>query len=302
MKIGIDIGGSHIATGIVLDTGELLAKETRDINFVGYEEVLAKQRIIQIIEEEINLLLEKNNMQKEDISSIGIAAPGNPSETSIRNSVNLGIKEFNITAILENKYNVKVKIKNDGKCAGLAEKQYGSLKDYKDAVFLCMGTGVGSAVFLNDKLLEPTRATGFELGHIIIEKDGLECKCGKKGCFEKYASMKGFKKTAVQRLGLNKDIPSEEIQNYIRNNMNDEKVANMVDEYIENVAIGISNIIIIFEPEAIAFGGSFSYYEDIFIPILQDKINKYVFNEGIEHKLIPAKLRNDAGIIGATLI
>lgn len=292
MNIGIDIGGSHIAAGIVNDNGVLIGKETRDVTVFD----------TNIIEEEINLLLEKFNVAKEDIAKIGIAAPGNPSKTALRNVVNLGIKEFDIASFLKNKYGAEVKIKNDGKCAGLAEKKYGALKSYQDAVFLCMGTGVGSAVFLNGELLEPTRATGFELGHMIIAKEGIECKCGKKGCFETYASMKRFKKTAILKLGLNENTESEEIQHYIRENIETKYVQELVDEYIENVAIGISNIINIFEPEVVCFGGSFSYYEDIFLPILQNKIKKYVFNKDIEHKLISAKLRNDAGIIGATLI
>lgn len=137
---------------------------------------------------------------------------------------------------------------------------------------------------------------------MIIEKDGIQCKCGKKGCFETYASMKRFKKTAIQKLSLHENIDSEEIQNYIRQNINTIKVQELVDEYLENVAIGIADIINIFEPEAICFGGSFSYYQDIFLPILQGKIEKYIFNKDVEHKLISAKLRNDAGIIGATLI
>lgn len=149
MNIGIDIGGSHIAAGLVTNEGELIDKETRDVNIFSPN----------IIEEEINILLEKHNLKKEDISKIGVAAPGNPSKTCIRNLVNLGIEEFNITSFLQERYNIEVHIKNDGKCAGLAEKKYGALQNYNDAVFLCMGTGVGSAVFLNGELLEPTRAS-----------------------------------------------------------------------------------------------------------------------------------------------
>lgn len=316
MNIGIDIGGSHIATGIVLSNGQLLAKEMRDINFfkdifkkdngsyidIEEKENLAKQKVTEIIEEEIDLLLEKCKFTKDKISKIGIAAPGNPSKTSLRNVVNLGIKEFDIESVLKNKYGAEVKIKNDGKCAGLAEKKYGALKTYQDAVFLCMGTGVGSAVFLKGELLEPTRAAGFELGHMIIVKNGVECKCGKKGCFETYASMKRFKKTAIQKLGLDEETESEKIQEYIRENIDRVDVQELLDEYLENVAIGISDIINIFEPEAVCFGGSFSYYEDIFLPILNEKMQKYLFNKDIEHKLVSACLRNDAGIIGATLI
>ena len=77
-----------------------------------------------------------------------------------------------------------MQIKNDAKCAALAEKNYGSMKKYDDCIFLCLGTGIGGAAFLKGELLEPKRFSGFEFGHMIINKNGKECSCGKKGCFE----------------------------------------------------------------------------------------------------------------------
>lgn len=359
MKIGIDIGGSHIATGLVGDKGKMIGKESRDISIFTndtakmakektiektadmfeekaiektidiLEEKAIETKIIEIIEEEISILINKYDYKVKDIEYIGISAPGNPTSRAIRNVVNLNIKEFTIADILEDKYNIPVSVKNDGKCAGLAEKKYGALKGYKDCVFLCIGTGVGSAVFLNGKLLVPSRAPGFEFGHTIIGDNGIKCKCGRIGCFETYASMKRFKNTIINELGFDKNIPSEEIQEYVRKAVNssnlvdddstimsndesksswtenimlyDEnaiKAIDLVDSYLDNVAIGISNIINIFEPEAICFGGSFAYYEDIFLPILSKKLN--VFNKDLESKLLPAKLKNDAGIVGAT--
>lgn len=304
MRIGIDIGGSHIGSGIVSKDGIIIGKETRDINVSDIkDETRAKQVIIEIIDNEIKILLERNDYSDSDISKIGIAVPGSPSETEIRNLVNLHIKEFDLGKILQEKYNTKVKIKNDGKCAGLAEKRYGNLKVYSDCIFLCIGTGVGSAVFMNNDLLEPKKNPGFEFGHMIIEKDGNECNCGNRGCFETYSSMKRLKNKIITELKLEKETESEEIQQYVRNNIGIEtKITQIIDEYLENVSIGISNIINIFEPEAICFGGSFSYYEDVFLPILNEKLKKYVFNKESKTKLVSAKLKNDAGIIGATEI
>ena len=303
MKVGIDIGGSHIATGIVLEKGKLIGKETRDIQVSDVSsEKRAEEIIMNTIENEINILLKRHDFSIDDISKIGIAVPGSPTETSIRNMVNLHIKNFNIAEKLVKKYKTKIRIKNDGKCAGVAEKEYGALKKYDDCIFLCMGTGVGSAVFLNGELLEPKQNPGFEFGHMIIQKDGKKCNCGKKGCFETYASMKRFKNEAVLNLKLEKDIQSEELQNYIRKNISKRNVNKFVNEYLENVAIGVSNLINIFEPEAICFGGSFSYYEDIFLDRLDEKVKKYIFNKTTKFKLVSAKLKNDAGIIGATEI
>ena len=301
MKIGIDIGGSHIATGLVDKNGNLISKESRDINISNIkDEKRVEDLILEIIENEISILLERNDFNVGDISKIGIAVPGSPKDTCICNLVNLHIKKFDLGSKLKEKYKINVKIKNDGKCAGLAEKTYGSLKKYDDCVFLCIGTGVGSSVFLNGELLEPKQNPGFEFGHMIIDKEGRKCNCGKNGCFETYASMKRFKVEAINRLKMSENTVSEEVQRYIRENIYKKNVNEFVDEYLTNLSIGLANIINIFEPEAISFGGSFSYYCDIFIPILKEKVEKLKFNKDTKTDLITAKLRNDAGIIGAT--
>ena len=303
MRIGIDIGGSHVATGLVGKNGSLVSKESRDINISNIkDEKRVENLLLEIIENEISTLLEKNDLTVGDISKIGVAVPGSPKRTYIRNLVNLHIKEFNLGEKLKDKYKVNVNIKNDGKCAGLAEKKYGSLKKYSDCIFLCIGTGVGSAVFLDDELLEPKQNPGFEFGHMVIEKNGRKCNCGKNGCFETYASMKRFKAEAIRTFKMNETTEAEEVQRFIRENMNKKNVHEFVEEYLENVSVGLSNLITIFEPQAISFGGSFSYYCDIFLPILKEKLENLKFNKDTKTDLITAKLKNDAGIIGATEI
>lgn len=301
MKIGIDIGGSHISSGIVLEKGKLLAKETRDIDVSSIkEDKRVETLIIETIQNEIKTLLDRYDYKIKDIKKIGIAVPGSPSEKCIKNVVNLHIKEFNIVEKLQEIYDTDIHLANDGKCAGVAEKQYGALQKYDDCIFLCIGTGVGSAVFLQGKLLKAIQNPGFEFGHMIIEKEGNVCNCGKRGCFETYASMKRFKANAMNELNLSHDLQSEELQNYIRKNIKKTSVNRFVDKYLDNVAIGVSNLINIFEPQAICFGGSFSYYDDIFLQELANKLKKYVFNKNTKVTLMSAKLKNDAGIIGAT--
>ena len=155
---------------------------------------------------------------------------------------------------------------------------------------------------MDGKLLEPKQATGFELGHMIINKNGRDCRCGNRGCFETYASMKRFKKDAITKLKLPQSIEATQVQYYIRENKEKQETEELVNNYLDDVAIGISNIINVFEPEAIAFGGSFSYYSDIFMPILEQKVEKLKFNKNTETKLMKAQLKNDAGIIGAAEI
>ena len=157
-------------------------------------------------------------------------------------------------------------------------------------------------VFLDDELLEPKQNPGFEFGHMVIDKNGRKCNCGKNGCFETYASMKRFKAEAISIFNMSENTEAEEVQKYIRENINKKNVKEFVDEYLTNVSIGLANIVNIFEPQAISFGGSFSYYCDIFLPILNEKIDKLKFNKETKVDLITAKLKNDAGIIGATEI
>ena len=197
MKIGIDLGGSHIGIGVIGEQGKIIQKQEVD---------LLKEEGNNI-EEFIQNYLEKNvqNILKQyTIEAIGIASPGTPKEGKITTLVNLGIQEFDITGVLRKITNLPIQIRNDAKCAGLAEKQYGALKSYEDAVFLCLGTGIGGSAFLQGKELIPKRNPGLEIGHMIIKKDGNLCKCGKRGCFETYCSMKSLKNKLIQILEVNK--------------------------------------------------------------------------------------------------
>ena len=141
-------------------------------------------------------------MSLDDIERIGVASPGTVTNGMIT-SGNLNIKEFNLQSKLEEKYNKKIKIRNDGKCAALAEKKYGALKEYDDCIFVNIGTGLGGAAFMGGKLLEPKRYSGFEFGHMTLVKDGIQCTCGKKGCIETYCSIKSLKHRRPHTLNIN---------------------------------------------------------------------------------------------------
>lgn len=293
MKIGIDLGGSHI--GIALIDNNTI-KEKVEIELEKREDIVSY--IMNILDYYISKFKENNN-----IELIGIASPGNPNnkDLSITNIVNLGIERLELKTI-ENKYKIPIKLKNDSKAAGLAEFEYGSLKKYNDAVFLCLGTGIGSAVFLNGKLLEANKHVGFELGHIVIDRNGLKCNCGKRGCFETYCSIKRFKENAKKILKI-EEIPSEELLEKIKEHIEDKEISRLIEEYIDNLIIGLSNVIDIFEPEAISLGGSFVFFKDIFYTKLVSEINKrrYAFNKESIPEVVLAELKNDAGMLGAIL-
>lgn len=301
MKIGIDLGGSHIAIGVVNNKGMIVEKIEKRI--MSKE----KENIIKVIEEYIIKNI-KSLKEKYEITNIGIAIPGTIEKGTIVKSVNLGIENYPIVKQLENKIPFPIQIQNDAKCAAIAEDKYGILKSYQRSIFLTLGTGIGGAVFLHHELLDTGTLPGCEFGHVIIQKGGIRCKCGKSGCWEKYASMKAFKDNLRKELGLTESTRGQELLEIIRQNENrkeekDQRITKVLEEYIENVSIGISNIINIFEPEAIGIGGSFVYFQDV----LLEKIKKYInenellFNPREKLIIEPAILSNDAGIIGSVV-
>lgn len=300
MKLGVDLGGSHIAIAVISLNGNILEKVEKRIT------TKEKVNIKKIIEEYI---IEKSNdfINKYDVTELGIAIPGTVKNNCVEKSVNLGLNNYKIIENLKKQLSLPIKIRNDAKCAALAENVYGALKSYQRSIFITLGTGIGGAVIINNKLLDTGDLPGCEFGHIIIEKNGKECNCGKKGCWEKYASMKAFKDELRNILGVDEKTSGKDLLDILRkndkNNPNYRRINNLIDKYIENLSIGISNLINIFEPEAIGIGGSFVYYEDIFLEKLKNKIlqENLLFNQRKEIDIQTAILGNDAGMIGAIL-
>ena len=297
MKIGIDLGGSHIAVGLIDDGGNILSKE--EIEILKEDKANIKDIIENYIFNEVKKITE---FQK--VESIGIAIPGTVSEREIIKAVNLGLENYDIVGSLKKEIDLPIAIKNDAKCAAIAENTYGSIKQYHNAVFLTLGTGIGGAVIFENKLISPDNVPGFEFGHMIITKNGRLCNCGKRGCFERYGAMQVFKERVIDELNLDKKIEGEKLLKIVQKQKNGPVLENIIDEYTSNLAIGISNLVNIFEPEAIGIGGSFVYYSDILLPIIRTKIleGSLLFNKRDNIIINAATLGNDAGMIGTTLL
>lgn len=306
MRIGIDLGGSHIGVGLIEDA-KLLDLEEKNLS--RNDRVNITETIINEINRMIDVLCQRNNINIENIELIGIASPGTVSNGKIIKAGNLGIFNFDLVGNLKQYFSNKIIIRNDAKCAAMAEKFYGAMKDYDDCVFLTIGTGIGGAVFANGKLLEPKRYSGFEIGHMVINKDGRLCSCGKRGCFETYASIKALKTRVTDTIDIDSDISGEHLREVILKEevfeKNNQAVKEDLEVFLDYLQTGICNLIDIFEPEIVVLGGSFSYYNgNPIYDMLIDKINapKSTFNENTLPKITTAEFKNNAGIIGATLI
>jgi len=300
MKIGIDIGGSHIGIGIVDKNGKIVEKIEKRLT------VVEKKNIKKSIEEYIvsNSL---EFMKKYKIQSIGIAMPGTAIDGVVLSSGNVGIKNYNLKDKIQEKIDLPITIRNDAKCAAIAENTYGVLKGYDRSIFLTLGTGIGGAAFIDGKLLTAGNIPGYEFGHMVIQKDGIECTCGRKGCFERYASMKVFKNNLRNVLGVDDTTRGEELLKIIRDSKPGDKdyeeIQNTIDDFIDNLSLGLVNLINIFEPQIIGIGGSFIHFEDVFLEKLREKVRMEnpVKAERKDFVIRTAVLGNDAGIIGATL-
>ena len=259
-----------------------------------------KKKIKETIEEYI-ISNYKELSKKYEITEIGIAVPGTViNNGTIIKSVNLGIENYNIIENLKKSIKAPIKIRNDAKCAALAESKFGALKGYSRSMFLTLGTGIGGSVIIDGRLLDTGNFPGCEFGHMVIQKDGIECNCGKKGCFEKYASMKALKNNLRNALGLDEKTRGQELLDMMRKDKENKEINRVINEFIENLSIGISNLVNIFEPEIIGIGGSFVYFSDVLLEKLKQNIqdNQYLFNKR-NILIVPATLGNEAGIIGS---
>ena len=213
MKIGIDLGGSHIAVGVVDKDGKILDKREKRLR--GIE----KKAIKKTIENEI-ITNVKEYSKLYKISDIGIAVPRTVSKETVIKSVNLGLKDYKIIENIQKEINWPIKIRNDAKCAALAEHKYGALKKYNRVLFLTLGTGIGGAVIIDGKLLNTGELPGCEIGHMVIKQNGILCNCGRKGCFEKYASMKAFKDNLRNQLGYDENTSGKQLMAILKENKN----------------------------------------------------------------------------------
>ena len=297
MKVGIDLGGSHIGLGVI-ENENIIEKFERD--FTDED----KSHIIEVIEDYIIEKI-KELEYKYNIERVGIAVPGSVKDGIILKMVNLGIYNYNIKQRLEEKINKSIKVRNDAKCACLAEFNNIVKKDSKirnaNIVFLSIGTGIGGGVIYNGKLLEGHSFDGYEIGHMVIKESGLPCRCGKYGCFERYGSILEYKNKVKQRLNIPQEVHGDSLREIIDNHK--QEIQDINNTYISDLSLGISNLINIFEPDIIILGGGFSHFSYMFKDKIKDTLinSSLLFNKREDLDFRIAELGNDAGIIGASL-
>ena len=290
IRIGIDLGGSHVSVGVVNNNYQVIEQYEKDFT------VEEKKNVIKVaIEYIVNTVNHLKSIY--NFSKIGIGMAGTIKDGIILTSPNIGIKDFNIKKLLEEKTGVKVNISNDAMCAAIGEYVYSNLRKYEKILFLTLGTGIGGNILLNGKIVDDPEYQ--ELGHTIIKENGIQCKCGKKGCFERYGSILVFKNKIIERLGLSYDISGPDLREQIK--IHQEKVEDIIEEYINDLCLGLSILINKFNPDIVVIGGGFARYDYLFLKPLKEKIKGMELLHNKDIIIQTAKSGNDAGIIGATI-
>ncbi|MBQ7346668.1 MAG: ROK family protein [Clostridia bacterium] len=315
-RIGIDLGGTNIAVGIVNEKFEIIAQDSvPTLSGRPGEEIVADMAAL------CKKLIADNGLTEADIAVLGIAAPGIVDDESgcVIYANNLGFKNFPILPLLRKHLSIReMHIENDANAAAWGEAIAGAAKGSKSSVMITLGTGVGGGIIDGGKVFKGFNSAAGELGHIVIEVDGRPCSCGRKGCWEAYSSATGLINMTKEKLAecesQNRPTAMTEIAAkkgkvngrtaFDGMRAGDEAATEVVNMYAKYLASGIASMINIFQPEVLSIGGGISNEGQYLLDLVTPLVREQQYGTG----LVPmtdiriARLRNDAGIIGAAVL
>lgn len=311
MYLGIDLGGTGIKAGLVNEEGYIIYKSScstrADEGYKAIAEDMAKL---------IGNVLKETNTDVKNVKSIGIGVPGAVDNDSgeVIYTANINMKHAPFADELKKYYDLPIFLGNDANCAALGEFFALNDPEISDLIAITLGTGVGGGIIINKKIFTGSNAVAGELGHMIINVDGEKCGCGRKGCWEAYASATAIIRDTKRAAEKNPDSLLAKIIEregkvsgktaFLAKEQGDETGRIVVDNYIRYVAEGIINIINIFQPQAIVIGGGISKEGDKIVLPIREYVNKYAYGAELVNiaKISTAKLGNDAGILGAAFL
>lgn len=307
--IGVDLGGTNIVVGLVKEDYQIIDRCSCQTNLPR-----PAREIVDDIANLIHQLLIKQNIPIEQISSIGVGVPGTANKETgmVEYANNLGFYDVPFVSLLKEHFNTKICFDNDGNAAAWGEYLAGCGKGYHSLIAITIGTGIGGGIIINDEIYTGINYAAAEIGHHVISMDGIPCNCGRIGCFEAYASATALIKQTKAAMDLDKesylwelcegDINRVEGKILFDAVAKGDKTASMVlEQFINYLSVGITNLINIFQPEILCIGGGISKAGSMFIEPLIERVNQesYTRSSSKQTKIVIAELDNDAGIIGA---
>ena len=317
VRLGVDLGGTNIAVGIVDENYKLVHKDS-----VPTEAQRAPEAIVDDIAMLCRRVLADKNIPLAEVGGIGIAAPGtiNSRDGYVEYANNLPFKHFPIAPLLKERIggDIPVFVENDANAAAWGEAIAGAAKGTDNSVMITLGTGVGGGIIIDGKVYSGFNGAGGELGHMVIVKDGVPCSCGRYGCWEAYSSATALIRMTQEKLDEcvatgRKTVMTDLVAKKGRVNgrtsfdgmrAGDEAAKEVVDAYLGYLACGLANMINIFQPEILSIGGGISGEGQSLIDALLPLIRKECYGgstvKATEIRI--AQLGNDAGIVGAAVL
>lgn len=310
--VGIDLGGTNIVAGVVDENYNIIHKASVKTNRPRPEKEIADDMAKVALQ-----AIAEANLTIDDVEWIGIGTPGiaNSKDGIIEYSCNLGFDNTPMVKYIQEHINKPVYVENDANAAAYGEYVAGAGKGHNSLVCITLGTGVGGGVVTDGKILTGFNYAGAELGHTVIEVDGVQCSCGRKGCFEAYSSATGLIRMTKEAMEKDKNSSMWDLVRE-RNNkvsarisydamrLGDKSATEVVDKFTKYLAVGLTNIINIFQPEVLCIGGGVCNEGDALLNPVKEIVAKEVYtrNSPKNTEIVIAKLGNDAGIIGAAFL
>ncbi|MCM1114675.1 MAG: ROK family protein [Clostridium sp.] len=309
--IGVDLGGTNIVASVVNDSYSILATSKTKTNAPRSAEEIFDD-IAMVVDEAIA----KAGISKAEIDSLGLGTPGTVNgEGIIEFANNLGFNNVPAKQMLIEKTGIeKVYIENDANCAALGEAYAGVGNGAKNFVAVTLGTGVGSGVIVDGKIVNGVNYAGGECGHMVIVVDGDQCSCGRKGCWEAYASatalirqtkmaMEEYPDSYMHQLAKAEGAVSGRTA-FDAMRKGDIAGIKVVEQYIKYVSCGLINLVNALQPEIICVGGGICNEGETLMAPLRRYVQaeRYSIHSKIQTKIVRAELGNDAGVIGAAIL
>ncbi len=312
-NLGIDLGGTNIAVGVVNEKFEIVGRGKRKTNAPRPASEIADD-----IAAACQLALDDAGLTLDDINSVGIGSPGSidPENGIIATANNLRFSNVPMVELVSSRLGgIKCYIENDANAAAYGEFMAGAGKGTRDFITITLGTGVGCGIIIGSKMFTGSNHAGGELGHTVITYDGEQCTCGRKGCWEAYASATALiRQTKAEMLRDTRSLMWDMVDNdqdkvsgrtaFDAMRQGDRAAKHVVDQYILYVACGVANVVNTFQPEVLCIGGGISHEGETLIAPIRKVIEfeRYSKNVKDQTEIRAAQLGNDAGIIGAACL
>ncbi len=303
-RIGVDVGGTNIAIGIVDETYKIVDKTG-----VKTSEASSPKEMIKAIATTVTELIARNGLNESEIESIGVGVPGTAELDTgkIMYANNLGFEDVPFLPELQKALGEKLGsvtcFDNDANAAAIGEYITGGY-DAKNFVMVTLGTGIGGGIIIDGKVVRGINYAAAEIGHMTINVEGVDCNCGRRGCFENYASATALIDQAKEAMQVD-DMDGEKFFGLVREK--NETALKVLDQFTTYLSEGLIDIINILQPEVLVLSGGITRAADLFIEQVRDKVSKGVYSRTSKKNTFITVARGiadagDVGIVGAALI